>query len=56
MEKLTEFFDMGGYGVYVWPCYLIAALVMAGMLALSLRSLARARRTLDQLQAGGDEA
>jgi heme exporter protein D len=27
--SLSEFFDMGGYAMYVWPSYAIAAIVLA---------------------------
>ena len=54
MEKLTEIFAQGGYGVYVWPSFIVAAAVMAGMVALSLRSFRRARRTLAELQSGNE--
>ncbi len=30
---------MGGYGEYVWPAYLIAAVVLLGLLVGSLRSV-----------------
>ena len=29
MSSLQEFLTMGGYAVYVWPAYGLAALVMA---------------------------
>ena len=50
MEKLTEVLAMGGYAMYVWPSFIIAALIMAGMVATSLRGLRRAQKTLAQLQ------
>ena len=28
---IGEFFRMGGYGIYVWPAFAFAALVLAGM-------------------------
>ena len=28
-HSASEFFDMGGYGLYVWGSYLVTALVMA---------------------------
>jgi heme exporter protein D len=50
MEKLTEVLAMGGYAVYIWPSFLVAAVVMVGMVVFSLRSLKRAHRTLAHLQ------
>lgn len=41
MDKVAAFLAMGGYAVYVWPAFLIAALVMGGMLAATLRTLHR---------------
>jgi heme exporter protein D len=35
--NMAEFFSMGGYALYVWPCYGIAALVIAGLVWQSLR-------------------
>jgi heme exporter protein D len=29
MNSLHEFLTMGGYAVYVWPAYVLTALVMA---------------------------
>lgn len=51
MEKLTEILAMDGYAVYVWPSFIIAAIVMLGMVIISMRSLRRAQRTLAELQA-----
>jgi heme exporter protein CcmD len=28
---ISEFFRMGGYGIYVWPAFAFAGLVLAGM-------------------------
>jgi heme exporter protein CcmD len=28
---ISEFFRMGGYGIYVWPALAFTALVLAGM-------------------------
>jgi heme exporter protein D len=65
--SMAEFFNMGGYAFYVWSCYGIAALVVAGLVWQSLRdwrvqsSLAeeleraaggRARRAADTGQRG----
>jgi heme exporter protein D len=55
-NSLAEFFAMGGYAGFVWPAYGIAALVLAGVLAVSLHQLRQARAALRQLdpQSGGD--
>jgi heme exporter protein CcmD len=44
-------FDLGGYGIYVWPAYGIAALVMLGLLAAALRAVYAHERGLARLQA-----
>ena len=41
-----DFFAMGGYGLYVWGAYGVAAVCMAIEPALAAMRLARARRTL----------
>lgn len=53
MESLTAYFDMDGYAAFVWPSYVIAAIVMVG---LFVSVLARARandRALARLEAAG---
>jgi heme exporter protein D len=39
MEKLMAYLSMGGYGEYIWPAYLIAAVVLLVLLVGSLRSV-----------------
>ena len=39
-----KFFEMGGYGLYVWGSYVVTAIVMIGELLL----LRNRKRTLDQ--------
>ncbi len=39
MDTFAGFIDMGGYAVFVWPSYIIAAVVMAGLLIASRRSM-----------------
>ena len=54
--NIARFLAMGGYAVYVWPCYALGALVVGLNLAwarLSLRSAQReARRRLEILKMG----
>jgi heme exporter protein D len=38
---------MGGYAAFVWPAYAVAALVMLGLLVVSLRRLRRTQAALD---------
>ena len=45
---MIEFLNMGGYGVYVWPAYLIVAIVLIVNLIVPLR---RHRKLLDEIPA-----
>ena len=47
---MAEFFAMGGYAAYVWPSYGLTAVVMIGLLALSLRELKDNQATLKALE------
>ncbi len=33
---MSEFFNMGGYGAFVWPSYLLAGAMMLGLLIHSI--------------------
>jgi heme exporter protein D len=44
-HSATEFFAMGGYGLYVWGSYGVAALLMGVEPVLAARRLSIARRT-----------
>ncbi len=50
MEDLRAFFEMGGYARFVWPAYLITALVMIGLLAHVLLTLRRNEMELARLR------
>jgi len=52
MDRIEAYFAMGGYGAYVWPAFLIAAVVMVGQVIASLRSLRRREAALAELEAG----
>lgn len=47
---MGDFFSMGGYGDYVWPAYIISALVLIGLITFVLRRAAKARRELAALE------
>ena len=51
MDEIRTFFDMGGYAVFVWPCYALTLLIMLGFLATTLRDLRARERRLRQLEA-----
>ena len=44
---MTEFFQMGGHGGYIWPAYGVSAIILAGFLFATLR---RYRRLKKQIQ------
>jgi heme exporter protein CcmD len=41
--NIAHFLAMGGYAVYVWPCYALTALVVGVNLAAARRSLRQAQ-------------
>lgn len=47
---MSEFFSMGGYALYVWSSYGVAAAVLIGILLLSLRSLRGNEALLETLE------
>jgi heme exporter protein D len=51
MDRIAAFLAMGGYALYVWPAFLIAALVMGGLVLATLRSLRRREAALAALEA-----
>jgi heme exporter protein CcmD len=44
--EVAQFFDMGGYGGFVWSAWGVAVLVLGGLLVVSLLQRTRARRML----------
>jgi heme exporter protein CcmD len=40
---MNEFFAMGGYAAFVWPCFLLAAIVLVWNVVAARRLLAAAR-------------
>jgi len=48
-ESIDSFLAMGGYAGYVWPAYGLAAIVLIGLLVVSLRRLRRAEADLAAL-------
>ncbi|HEY9080384.1 heme exporter protein CcmD [Magnetovibrio sp.] len=47
---MAEFFSMGGYGAYVWPSYVMTAVVMIVLLVVSLRGLKTTEATFERLK------
>ena len=50
MDKIANFLAMGGYAAYVWPAFLIAAVVMLAMVATTIRTLRRREAALAELE------
>lgn len=54
---MASFFAMGGYAVYVWPAYVITALVLVAVIMVSLQARARAKKSVRRLEDdSGDNA
>jgi heme exporter protein CcmD len=49
-DTIQTFLAMGGYAKFVWPAYALAAIVLVGLLVISLRQL---RKTEAELAALG---
>lgn len=47
---MQAFFDMGGYGGFVWPAYGLTALVLIAVLVASLRALRQREAALAALE------
>ena len=48
-ETIRSFLQMGGYAGFVWPAYALAAILLVGLLAISLRQLRKAEAELAAL-------
>ena len=51
MSSITEFLAMGGYGAFIWAAFGLTAVVLIGLLILSLRDVQEKERHLAKLQA-----
>ena len=49
---MQSFFDMGGYAEFVWPAYAVAAVILIGLLAVSMTGLRRRQTELAKLDDG----
>jgi heme exporter protein D len=48
-DAIRTFLAMGGYAGFVWPAYALAAILLVGLLAASLRQLRKAEAELAAL-------
>jgi len=50
MGGLSEILAMGGYGVFIWPAYIIAVVILLALLIQSLVVLRQRERLLESLR------
>jgi len=50
MSNWAEFFAMGGYGIYVWPSFVIVTVVMVGLALQSWFDLRRQKKLIAELE------
>jgi len=50
-DSAAEFFNMGGYGLYIWSSFLIAVVVMTGLALQSWFDLKKQKRLVAELEA-----
>ena len=48
---MSEFLEMGGYGAFIWPAYGAAAILMAGVLIQSWKSMRQREALVQSLRA-----
>ncbi len=51
MQALQDFFAMGGYAAFVWPCFGVTVVLLAGLFVTSKQRLARLEAEVASLQA-----
>ena len=55
---MSHFFSMGGYGVYIWPCYILSFVLLVGIgrrryrLVKKLRLLTQQKSSLSERNRG----
>jgi heme exporter protein D len=52
VSVMGAWFAMGGYAVYVWPAYALAAAVLGGLTFQSWRRYRASARSLERFQRG----
>lgn len=48
---MQEFLDMGGYAAFIWPCFIVSAVMLVGLLVASQRRFKSLQTTLNALEA-----
>jgi heme exporter protein D len=52
MQRMLDYLAMGGYAAFVWPAYVLAAVVLGGLFWQSRQGYRRRQRELERLQQG----
>jgi len=47
---MNDFFDMGGHAAFIWPAYLVAVIILGGILAQTVITMRRRERLADTLR------
>ena len=47
---MSDFFHMGGHGFYIWSAYLIAAVIVVGILVQTITTMRQRERQLAELR------
>src|SRR6185503_17561829 len=59
-RRMSTYFAMGGYAVFIWPSYALAVVLLALVFVLAARRLEAATRALEDVEtpenAAGDDA
>jgi len=49
---MLDYLAMGGYAAFVWPAYVLAAVILSGLFWQSRQGYRRRQRELERLQQG----
>ena len=47
---MSDLFHMGGHGVYIWPAYMIATVIVVGILVQTITTMRQRERQLAELR------
>jgi heme exporter protein D len=52
MQRMLDYLAMGGYAAFVWPAYVLAAVILGGLFWQSRQGYRRRQRELERLRQG----